>query len=89
MKWNLWEDSNGKQVYAMEHFASKYLVETKLSNDAKIIWSCDAESPFDAQAKYAELLGFKYFRLWHTVKAFVTFKISDLRKLKEPYQDSL
>jgi hypothetical protein len=89
MKWNLWEDSNGKRVYAMEHFATKHLVETKLSADAKIIWSYDAESPFDAQAKYAEFQGFKYFRLWHTVKAIVTFKLSELRKLKEPYQRSL
>ncbi|MEW8624170.1 MAG: hypothetical protein AB2551_00285 [Candidatus Thiodiazotropha sp.] len=87
MKWYLYEDSSGKQIYAMEHFASKRQVEGKLSDDARIIWDCDAESPFDAQAKYAEYQGFKYYRLWHTLKAVFTFKIRELREIKKPYQD--
>ncbi|MCG7961698.1 MAG: hypothetical protein N0E54_03210 [Candidatus Thiodiazotropha taylori] len=89
MKWNLYEDSNGKQIYVMKHFASKRLTESKLLNDAKNVWSYEAVSSFDAQAKYAEYLGFKYFRLWHTLKAVVTFKIRELRELKKPYQDHL
>lgn len=89
MKWNLYEDSNGKQIYAMEYFASKRLIESRLLNDAKIVWSYEAASPFDAQAKYAEYQGFKYFRLWHTLKAVVTFKIRELRELKKPYHDYL
>lgn len=87
MKWYLYEDSNGKQIYAMEHFAAKRLVEDKLLDDARIIWSCDAESPFDAQAKHAEYQGFKFFRFWRTLKAVVTLKIRELRELKKPYQD--
>ncbi|ODB82371.1 hypothetical protein A3194_19135 [Candidatus Thiodiazotropha endoloripes] len=89
MKWNLYEDRNRTKLYAIEHFSSKHLIEAKLSNDARIIWSCDAESPFDAQAKYAEYQGFKYFRLWHTLKAVVTFKLRELRDLKKPYRNSL
>ena len=89
MKWYLYEDSNGKQIYAREHYATDRLIQEKLSEDARIVWSCDAKSPFDAQAKYAEYLGFKYFRLWHTLKAIVTFKYKEHRELTKPYQDDL
>ena len=82
MKWELWKDNNGKEIYIISHWTGDS-ERKKLSGSAKVIWYCDAESPYEAQAKYMEYKGFKFIRFWW----WLSSKKSALNKLKRTYKE--
>ena len=61
MKWELWKDHKDKEHYIIAHpYADP--VRKKLPQNAKVIWSCEVSSPFEAQYQYLKYKG-AWFRI--------------------------
>ena len=61
MKWELWKDQEGNGQYIIAHPCADSL-RMKLPDNSKVVWSCDANSPYDAQYQYLKYQG-AWFRL--------------------------
>ena len=58
MKHELWEDNNGKEYTFCSAEHEEDGARELLSKDAKLIWTCEAESHFEAMTKYYEYMGY-------------------------------
>ena len=82
MKWELWKDKIGRQAYIISHWRADS-VRNGLSDGAKVIWSCDVDSEYEAREKYSAYQGYKFFWL----RAWLQFSKNELRKLKRTYKE--
>jgi len=82
MKWELWKDIDGKELYIISHKRGD-LARRRLSDNAKVIWCCDVDSPYEAQVKYMEYKGFKFIRLWWWLR----YRKREPDKLKCTYKE--
>lgn len=74
MKHELWEENNGKEYTFCLAGSEGDKVRSLLSKDAKLIWTCNAESHFDAMTKYYKYMGYGKYT-------------SDFKKEKIPYSE--
>ncbi len=82
MKWELWKDVDGKEMYIISHKIGD-LGRKTLSVGAKVIWYCDVESAYEAQVKYLEFKGFRFIRFWWWLR----YKKRELDESKRTYKE--
>ena len=64
MKWELWKDQQGHGQYIIAQPCADSL-RKRLPENSKVVWSCEAYSPYDAQYQYL-----KYQRAWFRLLLF-------------------
>ena len=81
MKWELWKDNEGNEQYIIAHPVADS-TRKKLSEKAKVIWSCDASSQYDAQCKIL-----KYQGAWLSLLVLKVKRILEPSGYKQTYKD--